>query len=133
MGVSDNKRSVLVVDDERNIRRAMQYILEHQGYSVDSASDGDEALAKIKNNPPDLVLLDLKVPRHNGFDVCQSVRADDALDRVKILIFIASGKDIAVEKAMALGADGYLLKPFCTSDLLNTVDKYCTQGQVQHA
>ncbi len=133
MGDSDNKRFVLVVDDELNLRKAMQYILEHQGYRVDSASDGNEALVKIKQNPPDLVLLDLQAPTCSGYDVCQSVRADQALNRVKILIFSALGKDIAVEKAMALGADGYVLKPFCTADLIDTVGKYCGQGEIQNA
>lgn len=133
MGDSVNSRSVLVVDDERNLRKAMQYILEHQGYRVDSASDGNEALTKIKQNPPDLVLLDLQVPVCSGYDVCQSVRADQTLNRVKILIFSALGKDIAVEKALALGADGYVLKPFCTADLIDTVGRYCGQGDIQNA
>lgn len=133
MGKDAHKQSVLVVDDECNIRRAVQYILEHQGFAVDSAADGQEAIAKIQQEPPDLVLLDIKMPNGNGYDVCQSIRSDGGLSHVKILMLSACCKDIAIEKAMALGADGYVTKPFCTADLISTVNRYFAQGDVEHA
>ena len=133
MGQANQRRSILVVDNERNIRKAVQYILEHKGYSVDSAEDGREAIEKITKNPPNLVILDLKVPNLSGYDVCQSVRSNKALDEVKIVVLSDCGKDIAIEKAIALGADGYVTKPFCTADLLKTVVAYCAQDNAQHA
>ena len=115
------QKTVLVVDDESNIRMALQFLMEEEGYAVRCAADGDEAVEEIKKSPPDVVLLDVKMPKRSGYEVCQAVRSDPNLDQVRILVVSALCQHIAVEKATAMGADGYLTKPFSTADVVDKV------------
>ena len=81
------------------------------------ARDGDEALALIRSERPALVLLDVMMPRKSGFEVCQAVRADEALAGVKILMLTAKGRDTDLAQGLGVGADGYMTKPFSTKEL----------------
>jgi len=110
-------RSVLIADDEQNIVISLEYLMKREGYAVSVARDGREALAAIRRDRPDLVLLDVMMPASSGFDVCQAVRADPALAGVKILLLTAKGRDTDLAKGLALGADGYMTKPFSTQEL----------------
>ncbi len=110
-------KSVLVVDDEPNIMLSLQYLMKQAGYQVRLARDGEEALAEIAANPPDIVLLDINIPKRNGYEVCQAIRADDRLKHVRILMLTAKGREVEIEKGLALGADGYETKPFSTRAL----------------
>ncbi|MDX2258983.1 MAG: response regulator [Hyphomicrobiaceae bacterium] len=113
--------SVLVVDDEPNIVLSLEYLMRRAGYAVRSVSDGEAALRAIGEAPPDLVLLDVDIPKRDGFDVCATVRANPAFDRVRILMLTAKGREVEREKGLALGADRYHTKPFSTKELVATV------------
>ncbi len=109
---------VLVADDEPNIVISLEYLLKREGYTVIIAKDGQEAMEAITRERPDLVLLDVMMPKKTGLEVCQEVRAVEALQTTKILMLTAKGRDIDVAKGLALGADAYMTKPFSTRELL---------------
>ncbi len=113
--------TILVADDEPNIVISLEYLLKREGYTVVIARDGEEALQVIRRERPDLVLLDVMMPKKTGFEVCQEVRADDTLQTIKILMLTAKGRDTDVAKGTALGADAYMTKPFATRDLVQKV------------
>lgn len=110
-------KKVLIVEDEENISIALRYLMKGQGYDVRVARDGEEALGMVADQPPDLMLLDVMMPKRDGYDVCQTVRANPDWRAIKIIMLSAKGRDIEVEKGLALGADDYMAKPFSTRDL----------------
>jgi two-component system alkaline phosphatase synthesis response regulator PhoP len=114
-------RKVLIADDEPNIVISLEFLLRREGFEVLVAVDGEEALARARAERPDLVLLDVMMPRMNGFDVCQALRADRDLDGMRIVMLTAKGRDTEVSKGLALGADAYVTKPFSTKDLVQQV------------
>ena len=111
-------KTVLIADDEPNIVISLEYLLEHDGYQVQVARDGQEALDAIARQPPDLVLLDVMLPRVSGFDVCQKIRENPAWQHVRIVMLTAKGREVEMTKGLALGAHAYITKPFSTKDLL---------------
>lgn len=115
-----NKR-VLIVDDEQNIAISVEYLMRREGFEVAVAKDGEEGLARIRSTKPDLVLLDVMMPKMDGFQVLSEVRSDRELDGVRIIMLTAKGREAEVEKGLSLGADAYIPKPFSTSDLVNRV------------
>ena len=114
-------KSVLVVDDEPNIMLSLEYLMKRAGYEVRLARDGEEALASVVASPPDLVLLDVNIPKRNGYEVCQAIRSNPELKNVRILMVTAKGREVEIEKGLALGADGYTTKPFSTKELAERV------------
>jgi DNA-binding response OmpR family regulator len=108
---------VLVADDEPNILISLEFLMKREGHQVSVARDGHQALEAIRRDKPDLVLLDVMMPGKSGFEVCQAVRADESLAGVKILMLTAKGRDTDVAQGLAMGADGYMTKPFSTKDL----------------
>ena len=114
-------KHVLIADDEPNIVISLEFLMKREGWRVSVARDGDAALAAIRSERPDLVLLDVMMPGKSGFEVCQAVRADDALAGVKILMLSAKGRDTDLAKGSALGADAYMTKPFSTRELADKV------------
>lgn len=114
-------KHVLIADDEPNIVISLEFLMKREGHRVSIARDGDAALAMIREQRPDLVLLDVMMPGRSGFDVCQAVRADEALAAVKILMLSAKGRDTDLAKGSALGADAYMTKPFSTRELADKV------------
>lgn len=114
-------KSVLIVDDEPNIVVSLEFLLEQAGYQVRIAHDGQQAWEAIERQPPDLVLLDVMLPRLSGFDVCQKIREHPDLQRVRVVMLTAKGREVEVSKGLALGADAYISKPFSTQDLLAQV------------
>jgi CheY-like chemotaxis protein len=122
IGVLMSKK-ILIADDEQNIVISIEFLLRREGFEVLVAGDGEEALAKVRAERPDLVLLDVMMPRMNGFDVCQALRADPDLSATRILMLTAKGRDTEVSKGLGLGADGYMTKPFSTKELLAEVRK----------
>jgi len=95
--------------------------MKQAGYEVQTSADGDDALQQIHATPPDLVLLDINMPKRNGYEVCETVRADPKLSSVKIIMLTAKGRDVEREKGLALGADDYVVKPFSTQDVVDKV------------
>ena len=121
-------QKLLVADDEPNIVISLEYLMKREGYQVLVATDGDQALETIQRERPALVLLDVMMPGKTGFEVCQAVRADPALDGVRILMLTAKGRDTDVSKGLALGANGYMTKPFSTRDLVQKVAEMLEEG-----
>ncbi|MCR5883236.1 response regulator [Rhizobacter sp. J219] len=115
------QKTILIADDEPNIVISLEYLLQRDGYRVVVARDGQEALDAIAAGPPDLVLLDVMLPRVSGFEVCQNVRENPALAGMPIVMLTAKGREIEVSKGMALGANAYVTKPFSTQELLTQI------------
>jgi DNA-binding response OmpR family regulator len=109
--------SVLIADDDPNIVLSLEFLMRQGGYRVRVAHDGEAALAAVAEEPPDLLLLDVMMPRRSGYDVCQTIRADPALNRVRIVMLTAKGRDVERTKGLALGADDYITKPFSTREV----------------
>ena len=114
-------KKVLVADDEPNIVISLEFLLRREGFEVLIAVDGEEALSKARSARPDLVLLDVMMPKMNGFDVCQALRADPEFAAMRILMLTAKGRDTEVSKGLGLGADAYMTKPFSTKELVAQV------------
>ncbi|WP_458524659.1 response regulator transcription factor [Onishia taeanensis] len=112
---------VLVVDDEPNIVLSLEFLMQQAGFEVVTAEDGEDALARVAEAPPDLVLLDISLPGISGFDVLERLRTDPALTRLPIIMLTAHGREVEREKGLALGADDYITKPFSTQALVNKV------------
>lgn len=112
---------ILVVDDEPNIVLSLEFLMKKEGYGVRTASNGEEAMQVIRESKPDLVLLDVMMPRMDGYEVCQTVRSDPQLNDMLILMLTAKGREVEREKGLALGADDYVTKPFATRDLVEKV------------
>lgn len=120
---SDNQtknaaKKVLIADDEQNIVISIEFLMKREGFQVLIANDGEDALAKVQSERPDLVLLDVMMPKKNGYEVCQSIKSDPALAATKVLMLTAKGRDTEVAKGLAIGADAYMTKPFSTRDLV---------------
>jgi len=117
-------QSVLIVEDEPNIVLSLEFLVKQAGYDVRVAHDGEAALRAVAESSPALVLLDIMIPKRNGYDVCQSIRANPAWKDIRILMLTAKGRDVEREKGMALGADDYITKPFSTRELADKVKQH---------
>ncbi len=115
------KPSVLVVDDEPNIVVSLEFLMKQAGYDARIARNGEEALKALEERAPDLMLLDVMMPKRNGYDVCQTVRADPRRAEVRIIMLTPKGRDVEREKGLALGADDYITKPFSTHEVMEWV------------
>jgi len=116
-------QSILVADDDPTVVVALRYVLEQAGFKVAVAQDGQEALDVMRRDVPDLLLLDVMMPRLSGYDVCERVRASPAWQHVRILMLTAKGGVVEASKGMALGADDYMTKPFSTRELLSRIGR----------
>jgi DNA-binding response OmpR family regulator len=114
-------RKILIVDDEPNIVISLEFLMKKEGFEVAVAGDGEEALSKAASFAPDLILLDVMMPKKSGFEVCEALRADPARAGLLIVMLTAKGRDTEVAKGLALGADAYVTKPFSTKELLAKV------------
>ena len=114
-------KSILVVEDEPNIVLSLQFLMKKAGFDVRVARDGDEALAAVQAQAPDLILLDVMIPKRDGYDVCQTIRANPAWQNIYIIMLTAKGREVDREKGIALGANDYVTKPFSTRDLTEKV------------
>lgn len=119
--------NVLVVDDEPNIVLSLEYLMKQKGYEVRSANNGEEALKALNEKLPDLILLDVMMPKPDGYEVCQKIRATPEWKDIAIIMLTAKGREVEREKGLAMGADDYVTKPFATQDLVakvqNILDK----------
>ncbi len=114
-------KSVLIVDDEASIILSLRHLMQREGYHVRVAGDGEAALAEVAAAPPDLILLDVMIPKRDGYDICQTIRANPDWNELKIIMVTAKGREIEAEKGLALGADAYVTKPFSTRELAKQV------------
>jgi DNA-binding response OmpR family regulator len=111
-------KRVLIVDDEPNIVISLEYLVKREGYEAAIAPDGEAALAALAEQTPDLVVLDVMLPKMNGFELCERIRADPRWRDTKILMLTARGRETEVARGLRLGADAYVTKPFSTKDLV---------------
>jgi DNA-binding response OmpR family regulator len=116
-------KKILIADDEPNIVISLDFLLLNSGYQVKTAANGEEALRRIAEFRPDLILLDIMLPRKNGFEVCQKIRENPAWNGIKVVMLSAKGRESEVTKGLALGADAYITKPFATKELLAQVHR----------
>lgn len=112
---------VLVVDDEPNILLSLEFLLTEAGFDVRAASDGEAALQSIAVDPPDVVLLDVNMPRKNGYEVCETVRASPAWRNVRIIMLTTKGRPSEPAKAFTVGADMCVTKPFAPQEVIQQV------------
>lgn len=123
MKESSEKADILVVEDEDNIAIALNYLLTREGYNQTRLSTGAGAVEMIRTRKPDLVLLDVMLPEVSGYEICQSVRADPECSDVRILMMTARGSAMERRKGLAMGADGFISKPFELKELREQVRK----------
>ena len=116
-------KKILIVDDEPNIVASLEFLMRQKGYAVRVAGTGEEALAAVGEFAPDLILLDVMMPRMSGYDLCQKVRENPDWSAIRIVMLSAKGREVEVTKGMAVGADAYVTKPFSTKDLIAKVDE----------
>ena len=119
-------QSILVADDEPSILLSLQFLLQKAGYEVRLAHNGEEVIQAVEQSTPDLLLLDAMMPQRDGYDVCQTIRADPRWAKLPIIMLTAKSRDVERQKGMALGATDYVTKPFSTRDLVATVRKHLT-------
>jgi DNA-binding response OmpR family regulator len=114
-------KKILIADDEPNSVVSLEFLMRQKGYEVKVATNGEDALAAVGEFAPDLILLDVMMPRLSGYDVCQKVRENPAWAGIRIIMLSAKGRDVEVNKGLAVGADAYVTKPFSTKDLIEQV------------
>ncbi len=134
-----SERKILVVDDEPYLIRSLTFVLGKEGYNVSSATNGEEAMAKVRESKPDLMFLDVMMPKKNGYEVCQEVKGDPALSDIYVILITAKGQEADRQKGLSLGADDFITKPFSpmkvvekVRELLGTEDR-SGQGERSHS
>ena len=111
-------QKIYIVEDEPDIRETLKYNFSNEGFKVSTAPDGEEALSNIKKILPDVLILDLMLPGVSGLDVCKSIRADDDIRDMSIIMLTAKGEEIDRVIGFELGADDYVTKPFSVRELI---------------
>jgi DNA-binding response OmpR family regulator len=114
-------KKILAVDDEPNILMSLEFILEMEGYEVHTARDGEEALEVAERVRPDLILLDVNMPRKDGYEVCRIIRERVNMTGTKVIMLTAKGQTLEKKKGLEVGADDYVTKPFSAEDLLEKI------------
>jgi DNA-binding response OmpR family regulator len=120
--------TILVADDEQDIRELVAYRLSRSGYRIIEARDGEEAFQLAADQALDMAVLDVMMPRLNGFDLTQRLRHTPATARLPILLMSASVQEADISRGFAAGADGYLTKPFTPDQLLTRVREVLSRG-----
>jgi CheY-like chemotaxis protein len=112
---------ILIVDDEPNIVLALELLMKREGYEILTVDDGQKVFEVVREFNPDLILLDIMMPKMDGYEVCQRIRADASLKDISIIMLTAKGREVEKEKGLALGADYYITKPFSTREVIMKV------------
>ena len=116
-------RKILVVDDERHIVRLVEINLQRAGFDVVTAYDGVEALEKVKSEKPDMLVLDVMMPRKDGFEVLRDLQADPATANIPVIMLTAKAQDADIFRGWQSGVSSYLTKPFNPRELLTFVER----------
>lgn len=120
------KKNILVIEDDENIRAAHKLVLEDD-FNIHLAADGEDGLAKAKELKPDLIILDLMMPKMDGIEVCKNIRSDEAINATKIVMVTAKDKPIDEVRGMDTGADDYIMKPFEADELKHVINQILNQ------
>jgi DNA-binding response OmpR family regulator len=126
--VSDAKKKILVVEDEDNLRELVQSRLEKEGFEVVTAADGFQAVVKARQDQPDLVILDLMIPKMDGYTVCRLFKSS-GMAQIPIIMFTARSSPDDIRRGLDTGADAYVCKPFESSVLLSKVTELLKIGE----
>jgi DNA-binding response OmpR family regulator len=114
-------KRVLIIDDEPSIVISLEFLLKRAGLEVQVARDGEEGLAKLRELRPDAVVLDVMMPRLDGFEVLKAVRADPEIADIPVLMLTAKAREAEQQRGLTLGANAYMAKPFSTHELVDQV------------
>jgi DNA-binding response OmpR family regulator len=125
-----NIGSILLVDDEPYILRSLSYLLTREGYTVETASNGEEALARLRQLRSPLVFLDIMMPRMNGYEVCAQIKQDPNLTDTHVIMLSAKGQQIDRERGLLGGADEYMTKPFSPRAVAQRVHALFSTGHI---
>ena len=112
---------MLIVEDEPHILLSLEVLLERAGYAWVSARDGEEGLILVRRLRPDVVLLDVMMPRRNGYEVCQAIKSDPELRAIPVIMLSAKGQEVEILKGLDLGAAAYVTKPFGNAEVLEAI------------
>jgi DNA-binding response OmpR family regulator len=121
-------KKILIADDEPSIVAAVEFLLRRNGYEVEVARNGEEALRLVETSHPDLVVLDVMMPVKSGYEICKRIRERPDSQSIKIIMLSAKGRDAEVSKGLSIGADVYITKPFSTRELLARIDSLLRQN-----
>ncbi len=112
---------VLIAEDEPHIVESLTFVLSRSGFEVSSVLDGEAAIARLRSDPPDMVILDVMLPRLNGFDVLKRLKSDPALRSIPVIILTAKGQAQDRRMAEEIGVDGFMTKPFSNREFVDEV------------
>ncbi len=118
-----DKKRILIVDDERDLVETITFRLEASGYEVLAAYDGAEGLEKARTEKPDIILLDVMMPKMDGYQVCRMLKFDEEFKNIPIIMLTARGQDMDKKTGTDVGADGYITKPFDSKMLMEEIKK----------
>ena len=124
-------KKILIADDEPNIVAALEFLLQQRGYNVQVARNGEEALTLVESSIPDLVLLDVMMPKKSGYEVCARIRERPEWQHIKIVMLTAKGRETEVNRGISLGANLYVTKPFSTRELMEKIKTLLDHGDVR--
>jgi len=130
--VAERKR-ILVVDDEIYIVHILEFSLTMEGYDVITAADGEEALRRVEEDEPDLVVLDIMMPRMDGYEVCRRLREDPATRNLPVILLSAKGRPMDRDLGLDAGADDYIVKPFSPRRLLEKIRELMDRSPMERA
>lgn len=122
-GEEDVMKKILIVNDHPEVVELVRFSLEGEDYQIVAASDGEEALKKAREENPDLVLLDVIMPKMNGFEVCRNLKQDPQTKEIPVVMLTAMGRQVDKEKGKQVGARDYITKPFTPSALLTKIEE----------
>lgn len=119
---------VLIAEDERDIRDLVGFTLRYHGYEVVIATNGEEALEMALKEHPDLLILDVRMPRMDGYEVCRTIKANEATNHIPVIFLSAKGQEGEIATGMEAGAADYILKPFAPEKLVERVRRHLDEG-----
>jgi len=125
------QRRIMVIEDEEHILEIISYNLKREGYAVSQARDGEEGLASIRRERPDLIVLDIMLPGIDGLEICRRLKADPALENLPIIMVTAKAEESDIVVGLGVGADDYLAKPFSPRELIARVKAALRRGRWQ--
>jgi DNA-binding response OmpR family regulator len=115
-------KKVLVAEDEPDIRGLISFSLEYAGFVVVQAQNGEEAVQKAEEEQPDLILLDVRMPKMNGYEACRALKGQESTRRIPVVFLSARGQEAEIKHGLDLGAEEYILKPFAPDELYRRVE-----------
>ncbi|HLB45783.1 MAG: response regulator [Chloroflexota bacterium] len=114
---------ILIAEDERDIRELITFTLRYAGHEVHQATNGEEALGLARETIPDLILMDVRMPKMTGYEACRRMKADDKLKNIPVVFLSAKGQETEIQTGLEVGATDYILKPFAPDQLIKRVNE----------